>query len=50
MLSKESAHNFCRFLMYRDVDITNLEGVIFDHACGLNAYILNREPREFQFL
>ena len=50
MLTKESAHNFFRFLMCRDVDMTKLEGVIFDHACGLNAYILNREPREFQFL
>ena len=28
----------------------DMEGVIFDHACGLDAYILNREPREFQFL
>ena len=36
--------------MCRDVDMTKLEGVIFDHACGLDAYILNREPREFQFL
>ena len=36
--------------MCRDVDMTKLEGVIFDHACGLDAYILNREPRKFQFL
>lgn len=50
MLSQESAHNFFRFLMCRDVDMNCLEGVIFDHACGLDAYILNREPREFQFL
>ena len=42
MLTKESAHNFFRFLMCRDVDMTKLEGVIFDHACGLNGYILNR--------
>ena len=50
MLCKESAHNFFRFLMSRDVDMNILEGVIFDHACGLDAYILNREPREFQYL
>ena len=50
MLSKESAHNFFRFLMCRDVDMRSLEGIIFDHACGLDPYILNREPREFQFL
>ena len=33
MLCKESAHNFFRFLMCRDVDMSNLEGMIFDHAC-----------------
>ena len=27
-----------------------LKGVIFDNACGLDRYILNREPREFEFL
>ena len=47
---KESAHNFFRFLMCRDVNMASLEGVIFDHACGLDQYLLNREPREFQFL
>ena len=46
-----------RFLMCRDVDLFNLEGVIFDHACGLDPYILCmlihyfcREPREFEYL
>ena len=32
---------FHRFLMSRDVDIFNLEGKIFDHACGLDPDILN---------
>ena len=50
MLAKESAHNLSRFLMCRDVDMSKLEGVIFDNACGLDAYMLNREPREFQYL
>ena len=50
MLSPESPHNFFRFLMTRDVDMANLEGVIFDFACGLDNYLLNREPREFQYL
>ena len=52
--------------MSRDVDLFNLEGVIFDHACGLDPYILKRynvllcndlklcmhlrKPREFEFL
>ena len=30
--------------------MNQLEGVIFDFACGLDPYILNREPREFQYL
>ena len=28
--------------MCRDIDLNALEGVIFDHACGLDPYILNR--------
>ena len=27
-----------------------LEGIIFYFACGLDPYLLNREPREFQYL
>ena len=27
-----------------------LKGVVFDYACGLDQYILNREPREFEYL
>ena len=50
MLCKESAHNLFRLLMCRDVDLENLEGVIFDHACGLDQYMLNREPKEFEYL
>jgi hypothetical protein len=23
---------------------------VFDYACGLDQYILNREPREFEYL
>ena len=50
MLQKESAHNIFRLLMCRDIDLFKLKGVIFDHSCGLDQYILNREPREFKFL
>ena len=50
MLCRESAHNIFRLLMCRDVDLYSLQGVIFDHACGLDQYLLNREPREFEFL
>ena len=27
-----------------------LEGIIFYFACGLDPYLQNREPREFQYL
>ena len=47
---KESAHNIFRLLMSRDLNLHSLQGVIFDHACGLDQYILNREPSEFEFL
>ena len=50
MLCKESAHNIFRLLMSRDLNLHSLQGVIFDHACGLDQYILNREPSEFEFL
>ena len=47
MLQKESSHNIFRLLMCRDLDLYKLKGVIFDHSCGLDTYILNREPRKF---
>ena len=50
MLCKESAHNIFRLLMCRDIDLHELQGVIFYFACGLDRYILNGEPREFEFL
>ena len=50
MLSRESAHNLFRLLMCRNLNMDLLEGVIFDFACGLDPYLLNREPREFQYL
>ena len=44
MLSRESAHNPFRLLMCRNLNMEVLEGVIFDFACGLDPYLLNREP------
>ena len=26
-----------------------LQAILFDNACNFNAYLLNREPREFEF-
>ena len=44
MLCKESAHNiFC-------LNMHELNRVVVDFACGLDQYILNREPREFEYL
>ena len=50
MLRKESAHNFLRFVLCRDVNLETLEGLIYDYACGLHPYSLNREPEDFEFI
>ena len=43
MLLKESPRNLFRFLMTRDVDFNALKGILIDHACILDSYIMNRE-------
>ena len=50
MLRKESAHNFLRFVLCRDVNLETLEGLIYDYACGLHPYSLNREPEDSEFI
>ena len=50
MLCCKSAHNIFRLLMFRDLNLYELKGVLFDHSCGLDQYLLNRGPREFEFL
>ena len=50
MLQKESSYNIFRLLMCRDLDLYKLKGVIFDHSCGLDTFILNREPSDFEYL
>ena len=49
-LLQESPKNLFRLLMCRDLEFSRLRGIIFDHACGLNQYIMNREPQRFQYL
>lgn len=49
MLERESAHNMFRFLMCRDIDLYSLKGVLYDFSCGLDPYLLNRDPREFEY-
>ena len=48
MLGPESARFPFKFLMNRKHDRTKLRGFIWDYACGLHRYALNREPEEFQ--
>ena len=50
MMAHESARHFFKFLMNRKINFKNLEGVIFDFACGLHCYALNREPLDFEYL
>ena len=50
MMAHESARHFFKFLMNRKLNLKNLEGVIFDFACGLNRYALNREPVDFEHM
>ena len=49
MLEHKSSHNLGRLLMCRDIDLNKLEGVVFDFGCNLHTYLINREPRLFQF-
>ena len=48
MLHSESPRHFFHFLTSRAVNFNHLRGVIFDFACGLHRYILNREPAQFE--
>ena len=50
MLGHESPRHFFKFLMNRKVNFKKLEGVVFDFACGLQRYALNREPENFEYL
>ena len=43
MLLKESPRNLFRFLMCRDIDEDNLQGILVDHACLFEPYMMNRE-------
>ena len=50
MKHKSERRAIFNLLMCRDIDLNNLEGIIYDFACGLDPYLLNREPREFEFI
>ena len=48
MTSAESPRLFFRFLNNRTINFKKLEGVVYDFACGLHRYALNREPLQFE--
>ena len=50
MKNKESAHNLFRLATCRNLDMTKLKAICFDHACSLHAYAMNREAREFEYI
>ena len=42
-MNKESPRNLFRLLQCRDFDHEQLKGILIDHACLVDRYILNRE-------
>ena len=49
MLLKESPRNLFRFLMTRDIDEDSLEGILVDHACLFEPYMMNREASFLEY-
>ena len=49
MLNKESPRNLFRILQCRDFDHAHLQGILIDHACLVDRYILNREAPMLEF-
>ena len=43
MLNNESPKNLFRLLKCRDFDLDQVEGILMDHACIMDTYIMNRE-------
>ena len=49
MLNKEGPKNLFRALQCRDIDMSALQGILVDHACLVDPYILNREAEMLQW-
>ena len=45
----ESSRVLFRFFMTRLINRIKLEGIIYDNACNLQKFFLNRDPRDFKF-
>ena len=43
MLNNESPKNLFRLLQCRDMNLDQVEGILMDHACIADSYIMNRE-------
>ena len=50
MSRSESPRILFKLLMTRRFNRENLAGIIYDNACGLHRYFLNREPKDAQYL
>ena len=55
LLEPESPRHVFQFLMCRNINLNPtsskiLKGIIYDNGCNFLKYLLNREPREFQYL
>ena len=49
MLRNEGPKNLFRILQCRDIDMDSLQGILVDHACLVDPYILNREAEMLQW-
>ena len=43
MLNKEGPKNLFQILQSCDIDMDSLQGILIDHACFVDPYILNKE-------
>ena len=50
MLNNESPRNLFRLLTCNKFDLEQMVGVLMDHACKFDAYMLNREAEPLEYL
>ena len=50
MLNNESPRNLFRLLTCNQFDLNNMVGVLIDHACKFDSYMLNREAKPLEYL
>ena len=49
MINKEGPKNLFRILQCRDINMEKLEGILVDHACLVDPYVLKREAEMIQW-